>query len=168
MQISSQLPEVTDAYSGACDGSGTAFTAAPAYAGSGPHPIAVFLGDADLSYDSGTEWLPDNPASVQLIACITQTDGRSTGKTCDYGGYTFTLGGSGGYQTKQVTVVNGLFRITVYQARTRQKIGTAEITGADTSVCPKTIDPHAPDTLNSTFTNAQLQRVLNPYVDRTL
>jgi hypothetical protein len=146
VQISSQLPEVTDAYSGVCDGSGTAFTAASAYAGPGPHPIAVFLGGADLSYDSGTEWLPDNPASVQLVACITQTDGRSTGKTCDYDGYTFTLGGSGGYQTKAVTVLNGLYRITVYQ----------------------TIDPHVPGTLDSTFANAQLQQVLSPYVDRAL
>jgi hypothetical protein len=167
VQISSQLPEVTDAYSDVCDGSGTAFTAAPAYAGPGPHPIAVFQGDADMTSvfpSSGTEWLPDNPASVQLVACITQTNGRSTGQTCNYTGFTL----SGGVTGKEITVLNTLFRITVYQARTRQKVETAEITGANTSVCPKTMNANAPGTLDSTFTNAQLQQVLDPYVDRAL
>ena len=113
---------------------------------------------------SGTEWLPDNPASVQLVACITQTNGRSTGQTCNYTGFTL----SGGVTGKEITILNTLFRITVYQARTRQKVETAEITGANTSVCPKTINANAPGTLDSTFTNAQLQQVLDPYVDRAL
>ena len=75
---------------------------------------------------------------------------------------------SGGVTGKEITILNTLFRITVYQARTRQKVETAEITGANTSVCPKTINANAPGTLDSTFTNAQLQQVLDPYVDRAL
>jgi hypothetical protein len=60
---------------------------------------------------------PGRPGQRQLVACITRTNGRSTGQTCNYSG--FTLSGVAG---KEVTVSNGLFRITVYQARTRQQV----------------------------------------------
>jgi hypothetical protein len=157
----SQLPAQATALVRACHGKGAAFSAAPAYAGSGPHPIAVFLSGAPADSvpsalpEPASQWLPGSPAKVQLVGCVQlSSKGPKSGLTCVY-----NLIGTGA----PVPVFNGRYTITIYDLREHRKIVSMTVTGVDHS-CPKKIP--VIDTIFSRLTATQLDKLLDPYVSR--
>jgi hypothetical protein len=160
--VVSQLPASTSDLMKACEGKGVAYSAAPAYAGSGPHPIAVFLSSAPADSvpsalpGPASRWLPDSTKNVQLIGCVQLSDkGPKSDVTCAYN----FLGAPG-----PVPVFNGRYTITVYDLREHRKIASIEATGTDHS-CPKKIP--VIDTLFSGLTAARLNKLLAPYVNHS-
>jgi hypothetical protein len=146
----------------ACNPPGTAYTAAPAYAGPGPHPVAVFVNGNDMSIvmpDTGSEWMPNNLATTQLLVCIQASQGAKSHVECDYSGFTL----SGGVLGEQDFVIDTVYRFAIYVLRTHREVGSATIIGGDFS-CPKFKQPG--EKITSSVTNAQLQKVLDPYVNR--
>ena len=111
--------------------SGRAHTTAPPYAGAPPHPILIvrphgavedMLENPRLN-ELGPAWNPQDPATVQLVAC-TESDGggSESGLRCQY-----PFGQSASLRIADYTV-------TVYEARTGAKVGQARIEARNT--CP--------------------------------
>ncbi|TDO44058.1 hypothetical protein EV643_11781 [Kribbella sp. VKM Ac-2527] len=104
----------------------TAFPAAPAYAGNGPHPIWI----KDGSLTSKTKpmpaaWTP-KPAEVQLIACeVGQTPGGYLG-SCDFDWP----------EERTIRVTAMTYEFEVYEARTGRRIGKAPVQSISVLDCP--------------------------------
>jgi hypothetical protein len=151
-----------------CGGTGSP-SAAP-YTGSGPHPIdfegdvGIYFGDIDvtdsdgtLATSTGTEiepagWTPFNAAQVQLVACIT-TD------------FTATKVGSCVYSSGSLPLDAAKYTLTLYVARTGQKLaGPVTVQGSD-QTCPATVltyEKH-PAVYTSLGLN-QIEAILGKYV----
>jgi hypothetical protein len=114
-----------------CDGRHSS-TAAP-FAGPPPHPILVVRPHGAIEdmlenprlRELGAAWTPQDPATVQLVAC-TESDGGGgeSGLRCQY-----PSGNSASLRYADYTV-------TVYEARTGVEVGKAHIEARDT--CPLT------------------------------
>jgi hypothetical protein len=131
------LPATVEDLSVACHPPGTAYPDAAAFAGPAPHPVAVYLGDfriTDLDPTSSVQWLPDDPHSVQLVACVTEiSKDVGSGPICSYS--MTGLAGIGG-PAETVIVTEARYRIDVYELRTHRRLASTIVTGADES-CPQ-------------------------------
>jgi hypothetical protein len=164
--VIAQMP--TDSYSllAACQGDGAAYSSAPAYAGSGPHPVIVLA--QNLSFSA--QWTPDNLASTQLVACV-KADGNTSMSNvmCRYSATGLPATGPFGEpindNPQETDFVNlAEYQITVYTLRTHQDLGMTRVVGDDTT-CPQQKLPMAE--IDSQLTDNQLHQVLDPYVNRS-
>ncbi|MEQ7004797.1 hypothetical protein ABN028_01235 [Actinopolymorpha sp. B17G11] len=116
------------------------FPRAAAYTGEAPHPVQILIEEHAASGDyytgmvllapNAAERLPGylNPretAEVQLLACLDQTGQGRQVRTCRFAEPSAT-----------VPVYEATYDITVYEARTGAKVGTAVIPAATTASCP--------------------------------
>ncbi|GAA4526616.1 hypothetical protein [Amycolatopsis samaneae] len=103
-----------------------------AYTGTGPHPIGVFLTDdadfttiASMGGDVPPPWddIRLNARQVQVIACLDKPEDGPYLKECAFKSDTLKL-----YQ--------GVYDVTVYEAKTGKKLGTEQIRGSEKPSCP--------------------------------
>jgi hypothetical protein len=141
---------------------GVAHPHAPAYTGSGPHPVAYFYDDphgGGYGFESSAD-APANPwdaldmRAVQLIACVTSDDGPAIRSCGTYGATTATL-------------VRGIFSIRLYEARTARLVaGPIRLEGAPTDQCPQYLQAKGNPstlTLDSRLSPDQVRQTLQPY-----
>lgn len=110
---------------------GVAHPHAPAYTASGPHPVAYYYDDphgGGYGYESSA---PNHPwdtldiRKVQLVVCVTSTDGPAIRSCGQYGGTTATL-------------ARGNFFIRLYESRTARPVaGPIRLDGAPSDQCPQ-------------------------------
>lgn len=133
---------------------------AAVYEGSSPHPIAIFrqglrqdsysltgLPYAERTWDANY----NKPTTTQLVACLTRKQEGKPTKKCEY-------------QKVSLDFIPVVYELTVYEARSRKKIGAREISGPAFE-CPDfvTYDEEdrklygAPDT-------GQIVEAVRPYV----
>jgi hypothetical protein len=101
--------------------------------------------------------MPNRLATTQLLVCVQPSRGAKSHVECDYGGLA-QIG-----VTERDFVVDTVYRFAIYELRTHREIGSATIVGGDFS-CPKTKQKGT--SIVSSLTNAQLRKVLDPYVNR--
>ncbi|MCX4098355.1 hypothetical protein [Nocardia sp. alder85J] len=142
----SQLPTEFDQLAGVCQGHGQAYSAAPAYTGPPPHPMAVVVTDRttpsvlDLdnygSAPTGAGAHPSrntDPGMVQLVACQTD-EGPATdvlGPECQYSDRTIA--------DTPIRMIPEWFQFTIYSLRTHTVVGTERVLTDDTH-CPPMLD----------------------------
>lgn len=131
-------PFTTYRYRAMCDEPRSFSQAAPRSDGS-PRPVFVTdfwpvadsnpteLNAADLKI-----WAPTQPATVQLVACVTRTGQGEYVKRCEY--VPTDDGFGNGAPTRQsypffVDLYKGVYKVTVYEARSGRSLGSAEIQG---------------------------------------
>ena len=139
---------------------GVAHPHAPAYTGSGPHPVAYFYDDphgGGYGFESGEPnrpWDALDMRKVQLVACVTSNDGPAIRSCGPYGGVTATL-------------ARGVFFIRLYESRTARLVaGPIRLDGAPTDECPQYLQfsgHPATLTLDSRLTPDQVSQALQPY-----
>jgi hypothetical protein len=150
-----------DLYDDVCRG--VAHPHAPAYAGSGPHPVAYFYDDprgANNGFEANEPSTPAEPwdaldmRKVQLVVCVTSEDGPAIGSCGPYGGITATL-------------TRGIFFIRLYETRTAKLVaGPIRLEGAPSDECPKYIQYKGHPstiTLDSKLSHDQVSQALRPY-----
>jgi hypothetical protein len=136
---SESLPARVEDMSRACERAGAKFGDAAAFTGAGPHPIAVFVaGRRSYSMQGlATEpavpgFSPNAPRDVQLVACVRRT---GTG-TSRFGNCTYRNTRNGDIRT--VSMLQGVYTIDVYAARTHKKVATFQTVG-DHTTCPASV-----------------------------
>jgi hypothetical protein len=140
---------------------GVAHPHAPAYTGSGPHPVAYFFDDphgGGYGYESSA---PNHPwdtldlRKVQLVVCVTSTDGPAI-RTC------------GQYGVTKVSLARGIFFIRLYESRTARLVADPiRLDGAPSDQCPQYIAFNKGRpltlTLDSRLSPDQVSQALQPY-----
>lgn len=106
------------------------FTTAASYTSTGPNPIYL-AGDLRAAGFAGSPvWRPEDPSSVQLIACLSSAHTGTLVRTCQYE----PTGGRPIGRT--LNLFRGVHRITVYEARTGRLLAGAEVDGERFSADP--------------------------------
>jgi hypothetical protein len=166
------LPVDWTKYSRACSAHGAAYVNAPAYEGAGPHGIIAFAQEPGIGgprtefSQSSSNFLPwirgDEPAP-QLIVCANRVaTEKSSNTSCSYGGRRFVIGPQAPGWT--VSLYKASYEVTVYEARTHDKVvGGIKLSGDDTS-CPYSIATGA-SKVYSWPSNAQWKQAIGRYVD---
>jgi hypothetical protein len=141
------LPSLTSGFD--CSGP---YPDATAYTGPAPHPV-VIVTDSNVNRDG--QWVPDNdafqqaayrlnqavwhpeePRSVQLIACVTeQSTGPEVVKLCPYQNES---GPKTDYAPYKVAMYQGVFDVTLYELRTHRKVAGSTLLGEWTD-CPSEV-----------------------------
>ncbi|MBF9133177.1 hypothetical protein I0C86_30070 [Plantactinospora sp. S1510] len=144
------LPETIYGYSDVCRGQG--FTGAARYGGRAPHPIHV-----DENFVQGpARWYSDNPAKIQIVACVQLRKGRVL-KECSYFG--------DGKRVVQDMVL-GRYTLVIREARTAKIIGRTRIDGTDADCLILLYGRRDPDEQQvSVPTQAQIRTALRRYVE---
>lgn len=142
---------------------GVAHPHAPAYTGTGPHPVAYFYDDPRGANNGFESSEPDTPAApwdaldmrkVQLVACVTSDNGPAIRSCGPYGGVTATL-------------ARGIFFIRLYESRTARLVaGPIRLEAPPTGECPVALQfKGRPSTLtlDSRLSPDQVRQALRPY-----
>ncbi|MEV0902669.1 hypothetical protein [Actinoplanes sp. NPDC049802] len=144
----------------------TYFPAAPKYRGDGPHPVMISVRES-LSADGRftrtlnraayggsaaqrRTWAPA-PRRAQLVACLDLTGPGRPIRDCKSGDRTLSL-------------VEGRYRLTVYEVATRREVAGTALTGGDRA-CPFVILTSAGPTLYSAVKDQQLYDLLRRRVE---
>ncbi|MFD9963059.1 hypothetical protein [Amycolatopsis sp. NPDC058986] len=133
-----------------------------AYTGTGPHPIGVFVTD-DAGYANiasmGTEVPPQwddirlNPRQVQVIACLDKPDDGPYLKDC-------------AFTSDSLKLYQGMYDVTLYEAKTGKKIGTEKMRGSEKPSCPSmTLTKRGTTSIHTEPDSAGYRAVLGKYVD---
>jgi hypothetical protein len=148
------------------------FPRAAAYSGEAPHPVQIVIEEHAASGEyytgmvllapSAKERLPGylNPretSKVQLVACLDQTAQGRQVRTCQFAEPSAT-----------VPVYEATYDVTVYEARTGAKVGTAVIPYAATATCPMLLSYDSDDE-PKIFTKpsaSQIDDALAPFTGR--
>ncbi|MEU4312952.1 hypothetical protein [Nocardia sp. NPDC024068] len=157
-------------YGALCAGGGGIEAAAP-YSVAGPSPVYL-AGDlsVDTAFGPSAVWHPIDARSVQLVACVSEVRLGSLVRTCQYPpgpdrpvGRTLNL----------FTVVH---RITVYEARTGNRLAAIDLTGEQFAAEPGMSDPDPcaaaagapedglPGRRHSGLSHSQVRDALTPFV----
>lgn len=138
----SDQPLDSSAINSSCSWPRKYFPDQPVYEGSEPHPVAVLIEEhsASGSYYRKMLLLPSsvsdrtpgylNPrddSTVQLLACLDQTEEGRQVKTCEFD--------SG----EPVPMRQATYEVTVYEARTGDEVGKTSIRDAVRATCPTII-----------------------------
>ncbi|MEU4625590.1 hypothetical protein AB0G04_37165 [Actinoplanes sp. NPDC023801] len=141
------------------------YPSAPKLRGGTPHPVVISERAAGTDYrttrtlnraayaGSATQrraWAPE-PVKAQLVACLDLTGPGRPIRDC----------GSGAEARK---LVEGRYRLTVYEVATRRKVAERSLTGADRA-CPFVVLSSAGDTLFSAVKDQQLYDQLRKRVE---
>jgi hypothetical protein len=123
-----------------------------AYTGQPPHPVQVLIEEHAASGDYYTAMLllppdakdqnerlpgylnPRDKTKVQLLACLDQTGQGRQVRTCRFA-----------EPSAEVPVYEASYDVTVYEARTGAKVGTAVIPAAATASCPMLLSYNSDD-----------------------
>lgn len=103
------------------------FPEAAAYEGAAPHPVKVATGRMSMKSDDPEKaaYFPDDPAAVQLVSCVTRVGRGPFVKRCEY-----TLeNNSSGTVVRTIDLYRGIHTITVYEARTGNKLAESKVEG---------------------------------------
>ncbi|HEY4028521.1 MAG TPA: hypothetical protein VGO86_18995 [Candidatus Dormibacteraeota bacterium] len=165
----SALPSSVRDLSDACGGRRVAFTAAAAHAGR-VHPMVIFDTGSLFTYAGmPAELQSDDPARVQLIACVQQDGGSDAApvvNTCHYvpGGGLVTVPSVPAPVSLDLPMQRGEYTFSVYEARTGRQVGQVRIAGTETS-CPEQIAGRAGEVpkLRSQLTLDDFVRALLPF-----
>jgi hypothetical protein len=149
----SSMPNDTFGYADVC--TGAVFSGAAAYGSSVPHFIYVNEGDAYLSIPD--QWTTNDPAQIQLVACVTTSTG-STIRTCRY------QGTSGNIVTQKL--VHTTYDIWIHQAKTGAVVAHSNFSGGKTNCADiiTTFNGQADPLQFTDPTDAQLQDSIGKYV----
>ncbi|MFC7275432.1 hypothetical protein ACFQS1_15695 [Paractinoplanes rhizophilus] len=149
-----------------CDG--WYYPQSPKFAGKAPHQISVGVVDSmlaprrhmlsavrvpDQNESIWRAWTPDHPAKSQLVACLDLTRPAKQLRTCKYKDQT----------PATVALVQGVYRLRLYETATGRKLLDKPVTGADGD-CPSVVFVAAGESLYSEVTDTQLYRLLRPFV----
>ncbi|HWS36552.1 MAG TPA: hypothetical protein VN408_27930 [Actinoplanes sp.] len=142
------------------------YPSAPRYGGAGPHPVLISEGEAAVPDSRSTRtlnraafagstvqrrtWAPD-PERAQIVACLDLTGPGRKIRDCRTADGTLPL-------------VEGRYRLAVYEVATRRRILQKTVTGTDRS-CPFVILRIAGDTLHSAVRDQQLYDLLHQRVE---
>ncbi|MEW2358407.1 hypothetical protein [Spirillospora sp. NPDC029432] len=147
----------------------TAYTKAAPYEGRGPHEIVIFgapgggAGDVAESDKPPATWQPRRPEQVTLVACAEFEDLLDVAAECPVGGRRSlypTFGSRPERTTATLSLWRTAYKVTVYEARTRDEVASMDVTGQDTSC------PYSPSGLmRSGISSAQWKRLLARYVE---
>jgi hypothetical protein len=143
---------------------GVAHPHAPAYTGSGPHPVSYFYDDprgGNNGFEASEPDAPDAPwdtldqRKVQLVVCVTSEDGPAVGSCGPYGGV-------------KATLARGIFYLRLHESRTARLVaGPIRLDAAPTGECPKIVDYKGQPptlTLDTKLSREQVSRAVEPYV----
>lgn len=130
--------------------------------GSGTHPVAAFGSSQDemggignpVTFDSGADravYVPSDVSTVQLVACAERVEDGPVDGSCAFQGATAPL--------HRATV-----EITVYEARTGERVGEPATVVAGDTRCPFIISYKGSPVVYTTPTPGQFQAVLAPLV----
>jgi hypothetical protein len=158
-----RLPARVDDLAPACEGPGTAYSAAAPVTGPGPHPIALFQlfddGSAQrLSTDLPPDAEPDRPDAVRLVGCVTTSEVKPEARTCEYSVSITTAAVS-------LPLYRIRYRIEVYELRTHRRLGKVSVDSDDTT-CPEraTVVAGRDNAVFGRHTAAQLEKALTRFV----
>lgn len=143
------LPETIYGFSPVCEGKG--FSGAARYGGPGPHPIYV----AENFLQGPANWYSEDPAKIQLVACVELRKGRVL-KSCRYYG--------DGKRVVQDMLL-GRYTLVFREARTAKVIGQARIDGAKADCLLLLFGRQTSDEQVSVPTAAQIRNALRRYVE---
>ncbi|GAA0472207.1 hypothetical protein [Actinoplanes campanulatus] len=145
---------------------GTFFPAAPKHRGDSPHPTMISVRESLTAENRFTRtlnrvayggsaalrraWAPE-PRRAQLVACLDLTGPGKPIRACKSG-------------AEKLSLVEGKYRLTVYEVATRRKVAEAALTGGDRA-CPFVILTSAGPTLYSAVKDQQLYDVLRTRVE---
>lgn len=146
------------------------FTTAAAYTSTGPSPVYL-AGDLRSTGIGGSPvWGPEEPASVQLIACLSATRTGTLVRTCQYG----PIGGNPVGRT--LNLFRAVYRVSVYEARTGRLLTGVELDGerfsadpasTETDICRAAADAPDDDLPGRRYgrpSQRQIRQVLDPLV----
>ncbi|WP_326835418.1 hypothetical protein VSH64_10885 [Amycolatopsis rhabdoformis] len=149
-------------------------TAAPAYAGAGPHPMVLSVYEGIRRFDSPTflydqlslssGWQPDDVHQAQLVACVhVAKSGAGHKISCSY---TTELGYGGGGSPYDFQLFDGTYHVTVRTARTGEVVGDFTLPGTldDEKSCPYRIENYVP-VLARGLDDTALERALRPWYE---
>src|SRR5690606_22900901 len=156
-------------------GGGNPFGRAPAYAGTGPHPIAVYDEvDAYPVFDQGLRPDPANrrrrlPDTVELVGCV-RPAGRASQEPVERCIYVPRGRGPGEHTD---TWYRGRYRLDVYEARTGRKVDSLTVDGSPEHECEETSTAGEMDAVTSQAHETDprgrdFATVLSPLVNRPL
>ncbi|WP_194824564.1 nuclease-related domain-containing protein [Nocardia sp. XZ_19_231] len=160
--------EMSD-YDRMCGADKKPFPNAAPYQRDGARPIYL-SGEltAMVHPDDPTAWNPDDPSTVQLIACMKQLELRDLVQTCQYGP------SPGAPVGRTVNLFRATYEIAVYELHTGREVAKATMLGERYSANPSNTDPDrcraaadAPDYLGRRLgqpSAAQLTGFLAPLV----
>jgi hypothetical protein len=155
------VSQVSDLEDG-CAGVRKYFPDNDAYTGSGPHPVGVFvtsdsdsLDIASMGADVPPQWDDTrlNPRQVQVIACLDAPGDGQYLTDCKFSSDTLKL-----YQ--------GKYDVTLYEAKTGEKIGSTEMLGSSEPSCPSlTLTKSDATSIHTEPDFAAYRAALGQYVD---
>ncbi|SEP39507.1 hypothetical protein [Amycolatopsis saalfeldensis] len=133
-----------------------------AYTGPGPHPVAVFttsdsdsLDLASMGADVPPQWddVRLDPRRVQVIACLDAPGDGPYLTDCKFTSDTLKL-------------IQGTYDVTLYEAKTGEEIGTAQLLGSSQPGCPSlTLTKSGADSIHTEPDFAAYRAALGKYVD---
>ncbi|MER5636811.1 hypothetical protein ABT095_07645 [Kitasatospora sp. NPDC002227] len=138
------------------------FTQAAPHTGPGPHPVAMFTvtesGSPQAAYppaDAPDYWSGAklDPHRVQLIACLGSPDEGRFLADCKF-------------TADSIKLYQGEYEVTVYEARTGQKLGAEHLSGSAKPACPGLVYlKQGAGQLHTSPEFADYQAVLRHYVE---
>ncbi|MEV0678012.1 hypothetical protein AB0I60_16000 [Actinosynnema sp. NPDC050436] len=169
---------MSEGYASVCTGAG--YDDAPAYAGPGPHTIAVSVRsvkgppdavDAGLISDTVTlpaEWESPRNTALQLVACMTALDVVFV-RECEYR----AIGSTSGLSMFKNRLYNRVLKVEVRSTRTGKPVGGASEVTTETTTCAASVKQptHATDVSPNQFgtlTDAQRDALLRDVVMATV
>jgi hypothetical protein len=166
------LPTDWTEYSQVCSDHGAAFVNAPKYEGAGPHGIVAFAQEpglsaprAELFQSSSTSlpWARGDERAPQLIVCANRVaTEKSSIISCSYSDRRYVVGPQD--PGRPVSLYKASYEVTVYEARTHDKVVEGLKLSGDNTSCPYSVDARASDVF-SWPSDAQWEKAIGRYVD---
>lgn len=148
------------------------FDEAAAYSESGPHPVHIDYYGVGAEPHEVAVWRPEDPATVQLVACATEVGKGDFVERCE-----FAAEGSGTI-SYAITLYKGIYDVTLYDARTGDVVFETQLQGEEFVGSMRSPDEPCQDFLNIAQdeddresenlgwpSDAQLRDALTPYVE---
>lgn len=163
-----ELPYSPHAYGPVCRGE--KYRDAPAYSGAAPHdtvvlmvtgnqaePIPTFTDDSGPKFSGA--WSPDEPSTVQAVACVEPTRRTGTVERCPYR----TGQGGIGARPAEIPMVRTDYTITLIEARTGRRLHRVQVPG-ERAECPASV-PVGTSRLDTEPTDQQYITALGRFID---
>ncbi|BAW07115.1 hypothetical protein NS07_v2contig00114-0004 [Nocardia seriolae] len=149
-----------------CRSRRTYFTRADAYAGNGPHPVAVFrisevdtidtLDTVHWDTDRPRQWMDVDAERTQLIVCLGKAGEDERLGQCDFRGHL-------------VPIYRGRYDAVIYEAHTGARVGGTRLLGSLQLDCPFfALLPARSEKLHTEPDLDGIRAALSTYVDRAL
>ncbi|MFI5720265.1 hypothetical protein [Nocardia sp. NPDC051750] len=157
-------------YSALCSG-GSGTTVAAPYTAGGPSPVYLAGGLAEATtFGPSAVWHPVDAATVQLVACVSEVRLGELVRTCQYPPV------PGQPVGRTLNLFAMVYRLTVYEARTGNRLAAIEIAGDRFATDPAVTEPDRcraatgapedglPGRRHSRLSHQQVQEAIGPFV----